>query len=56
MCARQQHRDPVITSEFGRLKGLRIVRGREDECEEYYCQLGELPPVGAHLSPAVRAE
>lgn len=24
----------VITSEFGRLKGLRIVRGREAECEE----------------------
>jgi DNA polymerase (family X) len=26
----------VITSEFGRLKGRRIVRGREGECEEYY--------------------
>lgn len=26
----------VITSEFGPLKGLRIVRGREDECEIYY--------------------
>jgi DNA polymerase (family 10) len=26
----------VITSEFGRLKGLRIVRGREDECAEFY--------------------
>lgn len=26
----------VITSEFGRLKGLRIVRGREDECGEHY--------------------
>lgn len=26
----------VITSEFGRLKGLRIVRGREDECAEFH--------------------
>jgi putative hydrolase len=34
----------VITSEFGRLKGLRIVRGRETECEEYYRSHGKLPP------------
>lgn len=33
----------VITSEFGRLKGLRIVRGREDECDEHYRHLGQLP-------------
>lgn len=26
----------VITSEFGRLKGKRIVRGREPECEDHY--------------------
>lgn len=26
----------VITSEFGRLRGRRIVRGREDECAAYY--------------------
>ena len=26
----------VITAEFGRLKGRRIVRGREGECEDYY--------------------
>jgi putative hydrolase len=26
----------VITSQFGRLRGWRIVRGREAECEEYY--------------------
>lgn len=32
----------VITSEFGRLKGLRIVRGREDECEAHYRKLGQL--------------
>lgn len=32
----------VITSEFGRLKGLRIVRGREDECEAYYRKRGQL--------------
>jgi hypothetical protein len=33
----------VITSEFGRLKGLRIVRGREDECEDFYRQGHQLP-------------
>ncbi len=26
----------VITSQYGALKGKRIVRGREDECREYY--------------------
>lgn len=26
----------VITSQFGKLQGCRIVRGREDECLEYY--------------------
>jgi hypothetical protein len=26
----------IITSQFGRLKGHRIVHGREDECEESY--------------------
>ena len=26
----------VITSQSGRLRGRRIVRGREGECEEYY--------------------
>ena len=26
----------VITSQFGKLRGWRIVRGREAECEEYY--------------------
>jgi DNA polymerase (family X) len=34
----------VITSEFGALKGMRIVRGREDECAEHYRRLGTLPP------------
>ncbi len=28
----------VITSQFGKLRGWRIVRGREDECSEYYIQ------------------
>jgi len=32
----------AITSEFGKLKGLRIVRGREDECEDHYRKLGPL--------------
>lgn len=43
----------VITSEFGRLKGLRIVRGREDECEEYYRKLGQLPPKQVHLTSSL---
>ena len=37
--AEQQY--TVITSEFGRLKGQRIVRGRETECEDYYRDRGE---------------
>ncbi|TWU50559.1 hypothetical protein Poly51_38510 [Rubripirellula tenax] len=28
----------IITSQFGKLKGLRIVRSREDECQSYYRQ------------------
>jgi DNA polymerase (family X) len=31
-----EHRFTVITSEFGRLQGKRIVAGCEDECEKYY--------------------
>jgi putative hydrolase len=31
-----EHQTTVITSEFGGLKGQRIVRGRERECEEHY--------------------
>jgi putative hydrolase len=30
----------VITARLGRLKGKRIVRGRENECVEYYGQSG----------------
>jgi putative hydrolase len=26
----------VITSQFGRLRGCRIIRGREDECRDFY--------------------
>ena len=32
----QQGRWTVITSQFGQLKGRRIVRGRERECAEFY--------------------
>jgi hypothetical protein len=42
----------VITSEFGRLKGQRIVRGREDECEQYYRACGQLPFRQAELIPS----
>ena len=38
----------VITSTFGRLKGLRIVRGRETECEEFYRKSG----LGSDETPA----
>lgn len=31
-----EHRFTVITSEFGRLQGERIVAGREAECEKHY--------------------
>jgi DNA polymerase (family X) len=31
-----EHRFTIITSEFGRLQGRRIVAGREAECEKYY--------------------
>ena len=34
----REHRFTVITSEFGRLQGERIVAGREAECEKYYEQ------------------
>jgi DNA polymerase (family 10) len=52
----REHRCTVITSEFGRLEGLRIVRGRENECEEHYRQLGKIPPAGVHLSSTLPAE
>jgi predicted regulator of Ras-like GTPase activity (Roadblock/LC7/MglB family) len=34
----------VITSQVGRLKSLRIVRGREAECERYYRAIRDWPP------------
>jgi hypothetical protein len=34
--AKSDGRWTVITSQFGRLRGRRIVRGREDECWQYY--------------------
>lgn len=40
----------IITSEFGRLKGLRIVRGRENDCEEHYRETGRLPFTQASLA------
>jgi len=38
-----EHRFTVITSEFGRLKGQRIVAGREVECEKFYEALTASP-------------
>jgi DNA polymerase (family X) len=46
----------VITSEFGRLKGRRIVRGREDECEEFYRGRGELRPRQSHFPSHISEE
>ena len=43
----RERRCTVITSEFGRLKGLRIVLGRELECKDHYRARGKLTP--AHL-------
>ncbi|MBB3208125.1 hypothetical protein FHS27_003952 [Rhodopirellula rubra] len=34
--AQSHGRWTVITSQFGKLQGCRIVRGREDECREHY--------------------
>jgi hypothetical protein len=39
-----ERRYTAITSEFGSLKGLRIVRGREAECEAHYLECGGLLP------------
>lgn len=39
-----EQRCTVITSEFGRLKGRRIVRGREEECEDLYQRQGRASP------------
>jgi DNA polymerase (family X) len=36
-----EHRFTVITSEFGRLQGHRIVAGREAECEKYYRRVSD---------------
>lgn len=46
----------VITSEFGPLRGLRIVRGREPECEAYYRKTGALPPEQLQLIRPVRGK
>ena len=35
-----ERRFTVITSEFGRLQGRRIIAGREAECEKYYARAG----------------
>jgi DNA polymerase (family 10) len=36
-----EHRFTVITSEFGRLRGRRIIAGREAECEKYYRRVSD---------------
>jgi DNA polymerase (family X) len=39
-----EHRFTIITSEFGRLQGQRIVAGREAECEKYYDRASNASP------------
>ncbi|MSU33721.1 MAG: hypothetical protein EXS36_01140 [Pedosphaera sp.] len=41
-----EHQCTVITSQFGRLKGMRIVCGREGECEALYRSQGLLEKSG----------
>jgi hypothetical protein len=41
--AHSHSRWTVITSQFGKLKGCRIVRGREAECEAFYDKNADLP-------------
>jgi putative hydrolase len=41
----------VITSQFGRLHGCRLVRGREDECLEYYEQMKQSVPAISQECP-----
>jgi DNA polymerase (family X) len=36
----------VVTAQFGRLQGLRVVRGRETECEEHYRTKDKSPETG----------
>lgn len=40
----------VITARYGPLRGRRIVRGREAECENHYAGLAEEDPVGSSRS------
>lgn len=40
---KQHGRWTVITSQFGKLHGCRIIRGREDECQTLYTRHGTLP-------------
>lgn len=40
----------VITSQVGRLKGLRIVRGREPECERHYRAIRDRTPRGGPVA------
>jgi len=47
--ARGEQQHTVITSEFGPLRGLRIVRGREHDCAAHYRKTGAWPPAQLQL-------
>jgi hypothetical protein len=36
----------VITAQYGRLRGHRIVRGREQECARHYATAARSTPTG----------
>lgn len=44
----------VITAQYGKLKGQRIVRGREAECERHYASSAQ--PQQPHQPPGLNAE
>jgi len=50
--AQSHGRWTVITSQFGKLHGCRIVRGREDECEAFYHEQSKSHPPDALPPPA----
>ena len=41
---RNDGRWTVITANYGKLRGRRIIRGREDECATFYSKNAEAPP------------
>ena len=49
-----EHQCTIITAQFSHMKGMRIVRGREAECEAHYRAAGKLPLMQPGLIPSQR--